>query len=137
MKDRYLFRGNRIQNGEFAYGHLCPPPYPYHDSGKVFIAKKYVCHCGSSDLSYIYHEIEPDTLAQSTGLKDKNGILIFEFDIVLYNNEFRGWVEWHEDSWLVRFSSYDLSNFDGLANIRHQLKIIGNIHDNKLEDFTP
>lgn len=67
MEDRYLFRAKRIDNGEWIEGFLyCSTRNHPYISGKY------------ADLV----EVDTSTICQCTGLKDKNGELIFENDIV-------------------------------------------------------
>lgn len=73
MKDRYLFKAKRPDNGEWVVGYIVR--YGYTGKEKYYIVPGY-----ASDLYAI--KIDPDTICQCTGLKDKNGKLIWENDIV-------------------------------------------------------
>lgn len=81
MESRHLFRSKRIDNGEWAEGHLITDEKNHL---KYFIG--YVLGTDEDgsphDLDAV--QVDPSTICQCTGLKDKNGKLIFENDIVAY-----------------------------------------------------
>ncbi len=72
MENRYLFRGKRIDNGEWMEGDLVHSVYKIND----------VC-VGQYGNEVGMVEVEPSTICQCTGLKDKNGNLIWENDILM------------------------------------------------------
>lgn len=71
MNDRYLYRAKRIDNGEWVEGDLVHSVYKIND----ICVGKYGNEVGM-------HQVDESTICQCTGLKDKNGKLIWENDIV-------------------------------------------------------
>lgn len=78
MEDRYLFKAKRIDNGEWVEGYLS---YQFctknGNESYYFYAKDslgFFCRC----------VVDASTIFRCTGLKDRNGKLIWENDVVAY-----------------------------------------------------
>lgn len=127
MQDRYLFRGKRIDNGEWVHGYLFDDGF---ENGRVFLGgiviEKYNgTACDDWNVTGInFYEIDPNTICQCTGLKDKNGKLIWENDICKY--------QWNGKT-KIDVIKYDPPMFSYSGAMRWNLdcdEVIGNKFDN-------
>jgi uncharacterized phage protein (TIGR01671 family) len=116
-----LFRGKTIDSNEWTYG------YYLKGKDKTYIAIKE----GESEAGWDIEEVIPETVGQYTGLKDKNGKMIFEGDIVtgLFNyNKITGYIKYGSDCtfYIERNGLYGIL----LNNAEDWLEVIGNIYGN-------
>jgi hypothetical protein len=87
MEDRYLFKAktaqivgtynNGVEDGMWVHGSL-----------RCDVGKYTIFQFESERADYVEYEIDPDTICQCTGVKDKNGKLIWENDILHNGNYF-------------------------------------------------
>jgi len=77
-----LFRGKRVDNGEWVYGDL---------NHCVIVGKTHICKV-EENLSTTVHEVIPKTVGQYIGKNDMNGQKVYESDIIEFDDD-SGWFE--------------------------------------------
>ena len=135
-----IFRGKRTDNGEWIEGSLlgidwCDKPSTYSIAPNTPVS--------------VFYSVIPETVGQFTGLTDKNGVRIFEGDILDVSSDVAyggvavhrlGYfvVEFHNGCFMKsalddpQLSFFDNAKRKGLYHfISTDIhKIVGNIHDN-------
>lgn len=127
MELRYLFKGKRIDNGEWVEGYL----FCYRE-------KSYILW-GMINNTPAMVEVDSDTVCQCTGAYDENGKLIYEKDVVSYLDKDRtesGYAEVAcigEVAWGACTFSFWVTNTisaESYEVLDEGCKVIGNVFDN-------
>jgi uncharacterized phage protein (TIGR01671 family) len=112
-----LFRGKEIKTGKWVYGCF------YYCKGTAYGATFIVVN----DFGFI--EVIPHTVGQYTGLTDKNGVKIFEGDIVK-NSRDVGLLYYKEKNSAFTVKGWEYGYWLW-HDKKEDIEVIGNIYDNK------
>lgn len=132
MQDRYLFKAKRKYNGEWVFGGLS-----YCEKTNAY----FITNMGKDHISYIgfHQEVDPDTICQCTGLKDKNGNMIWENDICrrvllptkrIKTNFKITYVPYKCCISAIDLDGSNITFLNDYINNQYEVEIIGNIFDN-------
>ena len=134
MEDRYLFKAKRIDNGEWVTGQYVKGLDMYDKEVHLIFEPTTIFY--SSGETDGWSEIDTSTICQCTGLRDKNGKLIWENDIMVAHLD----DDYPEDETYIRILWYEsgfcskekgseymspIDKFD-----QEHFEVCGNIFDN-------
>ena len=124
----YIFRGKRVDNGEWIYGSLS-----WFTDGSPIEITMVERPKGNDKWTRV---VAPETVGQYSGLCDKNGNKIWEGDIVIFNrgrnlpNTKPRPLKIFFDESNAQFTCYE-SPYATLQKVQmSECEVIGNIHDN-------
>lgn len=139
MEDRYLYKAKTTTKGKGEFNNvwvtgnliISNGKYYIHPVGNVVNVKNEIGRI------IVMHEVIPDTICQCTGLKCKNGKLIWENDICDRKEEYPEIVKYNNGDWTLDYSyskgkesGYCYCNLGFYALERKYVEVIGNIFDN-------
>lgn len=135
MKERHLFKAKRLDNGEWVQG--C---YIYDiDRDSSESLNEFAHRIQPLYAHALAEPVNPSTICQCTGLKDKNGNLIWENDIVAYWDSYStesglseadcvGKVVWDDET--ISFQVTNRLSAESYEVLGDECSVVGNTFDN-------
>jgi len=128
MNREIKFRGYNYQYEKWFYGSLFIQKYD-NDFTLSNLRTMIIDDRGYSVM------VDNDTIGQYTGLKDKNGVEVYEGDKVMFDYEWTepdeiGIITWNKD-----VASFQIKGHIPSSSMKHldRMKVIGNVYENGVD----
>lgn len=131
-----LFRGKRIDNGEWVYGYVVKHGNRWWIyTGEIAFVEGCINEYGGTLTRGVKYVVDPETVCQYTGSIDCNRKKIFEDDFVRIDDEWNGRVVWRDDVTAFYVMPDDDINIETYCvgfylTEMHKVEVIGNYYDN-------
>lgn len=136
MEDRYLFKAKRIDNGEWVQGYYVKGLDVFTNCEEAHIIFEPNTMFYSSGETDGWYKVDLSTICQCTGLKDMNGNLIWENDVVkeittINFGSDKAKVSWIDSEWMLEWKTKCFYRKDmKFWTSEKIIEVIGNIFDN-------
>lgn len=135
MNREILFRGRRIDNGEWIQGSLVTRAFVKSATGQDIPYIFNTDECSNADCfedftdNYGYYEVDPATVGQFTGLLDKKGNRVFEGDLIITETGGIGYVVWRDAAFAIKSPGSEAIDWVHSSEYA-KCEVIVNINDN-------